>query len=505
MSDPIRALALPPREPYAPAWPNGNGYGFHTLPPAEDESVFWRLTKRYWKLLLVCGLVSLAVAYVAGKMFGRPTWQADATLIYQPVALSEKQRAAYEHPPGLPTLSQWVKEPALLRQVSTEFHLGLSEDDLADRYVKVDQPPSTEAVVISFKWGEPDVARNALNRLAELYIDYVVTARKEAILLRIEKLDQQAAYACEDEMRRLDQRAKVLDDKLAKTGKLGDEDLDGTMLARRNELRSEIRNQDQKRKEMRSDLTFKREQLPQLQDLVAKNVEPRYKLTALSHEVERLELDIKHAEEKVAAAEIELKTLPLQLTKAKYNELRLKLDYLKDELKRHAEARALLGKPGGPPARGALEGMDAKEFAVKSPARVGDAPVSSSKKTLMAGTFLALMAGVFGLLFVYDRRHPWIDGGPGSSLRGRVIHVTPPPGGPAVGPEVEAHRLSARMSQWLSRENGPLVTPPPETEPPVTVDEANGQPPPPAEGVDPDTDHLAQRMQQWLGDGTGPR
>jgi hypothetical protein len=164
----------------------------------------------------------------------------------------------------------------------------------------------------------------------------------------------------------------------------------------------------------------------------------------------------------------------------------------------------LLGKPGGPPARGALEGMDAREFAVKSPARVGDAPVSSSKKTLMAGTFLALMAGVFGLLFVHDRRHPWIHGGPGSSLCGRVIHVTPPPG-PAVGPEVEAHRLSARMNQWLSRGDGPLVTPPPETEPPVTVDEVNGQPPPPAEGVDPDTDHLAQRMQQWLGDGTGPR
>src|SRR5262245_20199666 len=180
MSDPIRALVVPRREPYAPAWPNGNGYGFPTVPP-DDESALWRLTRRHWKLLIVCVVVCLAIAWLAGKLFGKPTWQAETTLIYQAVALSEKQRPAYEHPPGLPTLSGWVKESALIRQLNGEFHLGLSEDDIAERCIKVDQPAATEAVVIAFKWADPEVAKAALNRLAELYTDYVVSARKEAI------------------------------------------------------------------------------------------------------------------------------------------------------------------------------------------------------------------------------------------------------------------------------------------------------------------------------------
>src|SRR5438034_5044597 len=123
MPDPIRALALPHRGdplrgyPDAPAWPHGNGYGFHAGPPPEEESALWRLTRRHWLALLICGVVSVVVALLAGTLFGKPQWQAEATLLYQPPAYSEKQRAAYEHPPGLPTLAGWVKEPALLQQL----------------------------------------------------------------------------------------------------------------------------------------------------------------------------------------------------------------------------------------------------------------------------------------------------------------------------------------------------------------------------------------------------
>ena len=98
-----------------------------------------------------------------------------------------------------------------------------------------------------------------------------------------------------------------------------------------------------------------------------------------------------------------------------------------EELKRHARsARAAIGKPGGPPARGALEGMDAREFTVKSPPRVGDKPASSSRKTLFAVTFFGLMA--VGVRAAVRLRPPPPVGraGPDGPLQ-RVVHITPPP------------------------------------------------------------------------------
>ncbi|HEY1376702.1 MAG TPA: hypothetical protein VGF55_07900 [Gemmataceae bacterium] len=503
MSDRFDALALPTREPF-PALPPGPGYGLPPLLPAPPPSPLWAMVRRHWKLLSVCAVVSLGVAYLVGKSLGRPTWQAEATLLYQQVTLSEKQKAAYEHPPSLDTLAGWVRDPALLRQLADEFRLSRTPDELADKYVKVEHPSGTESVAVSFKWPDADVARAALGRLLDLFADYVVTARKEAILLRIEKMDQQSASVCEDEIRRLDQRAHALQDKLARTGQLGDEDLDGSMLARRGELRDIVRREDQKRSELRSDLRFKRDDLPVLRMLVEKKAEPPIKLQAAVHEVERLELEVKHSQQTMDAATEELRTLPLQLTLSKKNELALKLQYLREEIKKHEAAKAGLGKPGGPAASGALEGMDAREFSVKSPPRVAETPVANTRKTYAALTFFGLMAGAVGLLMAYDRSRP-PPGGPTAVVRTRVVHVTPPPGGVTVT-DVDPNRLSVRIHQWIREGEGPLVTPPP-GRPPLTIgpDGRVEEPPAPTNGADADADHLAKRMQQWLGDGQGPR
>jgi hypothetical protein len=104
MSDRFDALALPPRDPY-PYPPYGYGYA----PPPHEPPVLWRLTKRFWKPLLACAIVSSGIAYLAGRYLTKPLWQAEATLLYQQVALSEKQKAAYEHPPSLPTLAQGTR------------------------------------------------------------------------------------------------------------------------------------------------------------------------------------------------------------------------------------------------------------------------------------------------------------------------------------------------------------------------------------------------------------
>jgi hypothetical protein len=492
MSDRFDALALPPRDPYL-----GARYGSSYGPPPEEPPVLWRITRRHWKELLVCAVMSLGVSYLVGKFLAKPLWQAEATLLYQPIAFSEKQKAAYEHPPSLPTLAGWVKEPDLLRQISEEFHLGLSADALADSFIKVDQPNGTESVVVDFKWPDGDMAKAVLTRLLDLYADYVVTARKEAVLLRVEKMDQQAAYAAEDDIKRFDTQIVALEQKLAQTGRLSDEDLDGSMLARQSMLKEDVRKGGQKITELKSDLRAKRADRESLAPVVEAQAESRIKLKVLDDEIAHLELQIEHTQESIEAANEELRTLPIVLTKAKRNERASMLKYLKDQLKQHEVARAAIGKPGGPPGRGALEGMDAKEFMVKSPPRVGDKPASSSRKTLFAVTFLGLMAAAFGLFFVYDRRHPAPDE---PLARPRVVYVTPPPGSTLNG--TDGHR---GISAWAGQSRGPLVTPPPE--PPMTIGpdgRIEAKKSPPATNGDADADMLAARMQQWLGEGQGP-
>jgi hypothetical protein len=483
MTDRFDALALPPRDPY-PAVPYGPGYGFG--PPSAEPPALLRVARRFWKLLLVLTVLSLGTAYVAGRVLGKPLWQAEATLLYQPIAFTEKQKAAYEHPPSLPTLAAWVREPELLRKLIDDFHLAAGEDDLATRTLKVEQPAATESIVVSFKWPDRDVANAALARLLDLFSDYVVTTRKVAILSRIESLDRQAAVACEDDIRRLDAQIVVLQKKLDQQGKLGDDDLDGSMLARQSLLKEDIRRLGQKLTEMNSELRFKRADYLTLKPVVEQAAEARIKLEVLGQQIEQLELQTKHTQESIDAAAEELRTLPIVLAKSKRHELVNKLEWLKEQLKEHAAAMTAANRPGGPPARGALEGMDAREFSVKSPPRVGDKPASSTTKTVFAGTFLGLMAAAFALLLVHDRRHPV----PGRPIVYPRVHVTPPP----VGPNgVDARRLA----EWAQTDRRPIVTPPP-----VILDQDGRieQPPP----VETDPELLAARMQTWLGEGQGP-
>jgi hypothetical protein len=509
MSDRFDALALPHRDAY-PAMPFVNGYG-PPPPPPNEPPILWRLARHYWKPLCAFAVVSLCLAYAAGKLLGKPTWQAEATLLYQQVALSEKQKAAYEHPPSLPTLAGWVKEPELLRQLADEFPLGVTTDELAEKYIKVEQPSSTESVIVTFKWPDRDVAIAALTRLTGLYTDYVVRTRKDAILLRIANLDQQAASACEDEIKRLDGRINMLEEKLAKSGAMTTDDMDASMLARESLLREDVRKTGQRVEELKTELRAKRADRDQLAPLVPVAVPPAT-FKAVLDQIEQLELQIKHSEESIDAAKEELRTLPIALSRSKRAEERNKLEWLKAQIKQHEAAKAAMNQPGGPPARGALEGMDAKEFSVKSPPRVGDKPVSSSRKTVFAGTFLGLMACAFGLLFVYDRRLP--DGVVHRAPRPQVIHVTPPPAGvPLNG--VEVQRVNVRIQQWVREANGPIVTPPPSGypaepgRPPVTIGPDGRVEEPSSPSVndtagDTDTDLLAARMQQWLGEGQGP-
>lgn len=495
MSDITNALALP-GESNPPELPPGSGYGFGS-PGQQPPSHFGRFIKRFWLPLFVCGLLSALIAYLIGQLFGKPVWQAESTLLYQPVALTEKQKLALEHPPGLPTLASWIREPALMREINDEFRLGLKPTDLAEKYITVDQPLGTETVNVGFKWTDVKTAEAVLNRLLEKFMDYVVTVRKETILLRLETMDRQTLASHEDEVKRLNNQIQSLEDKLARTGQLGEEDMDAIMLARRGELKDTIRRAEQKRAESSKDLQFKLIDLPIMEDLVKKSAEAPTKLRALQQEIDKLRLDLNHQETLISEAAEELRTLPIYVAKGKRYDLLSKSNWLKGRIQQYDDAKAALGKRGGPSARGPLEGMDAREFTVKQPARVGERPASSNRKPLMALTFLGLMGCVCGLLIAYDRRHPASKDATGDPYRARVVHVTPPGAGPSVTiAEVDSNRLSVRIHQWIQNTDSSIVTPPLDSRQPRMITEGEGRDVAPP--VKPDPARMAKRISDWI-------
>src|SRR5690242_16982078 len=90
-------LALPPPGTRALAVPRPPAYGLSSVPP-EESSVLWAVARRHWPALLLAAVVCGGAAWAAGQYLGKPQWQAEATLLYQLPALSEKQHIAYEHP-----------------------------------------------------------------------------------------------------------------------------------------------------------------------------------------------------------------------------------------------------------------------------------------------------------------------------------------------------------------------------------------------------------------------
>src|SRR5882724_10399188 len=168
MSNPTEVLApLSHRHSHLPAIPQPRpAFGFSAAPP-DEPSVLWTLAVRYNRLLVLGGVASLLVAWVAGWLFARPLWQAEAVLVYQPVQFTPEQQIAYAGAPSVGTLAGWMKEPRFLDGVLQEGGLRLSPTAFADQYLKVDQPIGTENVSVVLKWTDSTAARQLLDLLLE--------------------------------------------------------------------------------------------------------------------------------------------------------------------------------------------------------------------------------------------------------------------------------------------------------------------------------------------------
>ena len=156
---------------------------------------------------------------------------------------------------------------------------------------------------------------------------------------------------------------------LARTGKLPEADPDGALAIRKGTLMDDIKRAENMLEEYFATESKALAEINRIKPLVERGGIAQSQLRDLMYELEITRLRIKHAQEKKEAAIEEIRTLPIVLAKGKlYSEEARAKDH-EEQVKRLQTDLVNIGRPGGPPAKGLLEGMDAHELIVKSPAR----------------------------------------------------------------------------------------------------------------------------------------
>ncbi|MFO0808798.1 MAG: hypothetical protein U0746_09265 [Gemmataceae bacterium] len=490
---PPNGLAIPVPTSGAVALPPA--FGFTALPP-EEPSLLWTVTKRYFGLLVVFAFLSAAAAAGVGLSYGKPTWLAEGELVYQAIPLTEAQGKVYTQRPTLGTLAGYAINKRLVGELLAEFASQTSIEDFLQKNLKVYQPERSEVIAISVMWPNRDQGVAMVNRHMERVAAAAVEMRKETILrLAVESARQEQA-AAQAEERFWSEQVRDVQGRIAAGESIPA--TDPTILAHRDNLREMIRRDGENLRELRDQLPPKEIELKMLRDLAAKNVASRNELLKTETEVRQLKLKIAHAEAALKAHDDDLRNLPVRVAETERSRFAMKVRKSTDDV-RQLEELAKSAREGNIPARGFLQGMDARELVVKSEAEPSDQPVTSNKKQVAAITFMLLMAASFGLLLVYDRiAHPptVTVAAPTSEtapvpVRASVVKVSRRDGGTSevTIARVEADRLGTRIDHWLK---GPEST----GETSLTLG-PDGKPMDPPGGGD-DPAHLAMRIQQWL-------
>lgn len=126
--------------------------------------------------LAVCVFVASCVGVAFALVKGQVTYKLTSTMVYTPLPISSELRNIYQ-PPQLKTLLTFVKTPASLGRLASEFDAPVPVR-LLGRMIDVKNPSQTDTLLLSMDWHDAAEGAAMLDRLMQLYAVEVTSMRR---------------------------------------------------------------------------------------------------------------------------------------------------------------------------------------------------------------------------------------------------------------------------------------------------------------------------------------
>lgn len=133
-----------------------------------------------WPLLLLCCLISVAVALGVAWKFRTKTWRLEGSLFYSPLALTDAQKSVYTSM-SVDTHLELLRSQKIFATLREEFDLTIPVEVLRDKVFKIDKPRNSDKVSVTLNWPDGEAGARMVNRLMALFIDYDMQLRKEKL------------------------------------------------------------------------------------------------------------------------------------------------------------------------------------------------------------------------------------------------------------------------------------------------------------------------------------
>lgn len=155
--------------------------------PFDMRTITVSLWRRRFSLLAAV-VVSVALGLLVGRLFSRPSYQSQASLLYTP--RNNDSASVY-------TLQNAIPVQSNLEKLQAQLRLPVPIDELR-RAITVDVQKNTTLLDVAVLWSDPQTAADVANRLCQIFLDDQAALRKDRQAARVHLLQERLAAAHAD-------------------------------------------------------------------------------------------------------------------------------------------------------------------------------------------------------------------------------------------------------------------------------------------------------------------
>ncbi len=178
--------------------------------PIDLRTLLIGVWRRRWFMLVMLAL-TLALAWLGGRLLNRSTYQTATVMLYKPA--EEKKREILDLGKELMTQRDMVKVKPTLEATRRELNLAVTLERLGAS-IKVDVEKNTNILVITVDWDDPQVAADIANMVRDQFLNTALRIDRDAaanqirdVTKRLNTVNAQLAKA-DDALNRFVERTK---------------------------------------------------------------------------------------------------------------------------------------------------------------------------------------------------------------------------------------------------------------------------------------------------------